>query len=312
MFTTSPLAVPPNILMDDSAKKILTLMFRPGETICVSPNQYGYHSIPLENVIAGPVVLVPTPDSVAKRKLTFEDAIERVRPSAITLCALNPIKGYRSDANCTHFRNFLVEMDYGPILEQLAYVNKIGMPFSAAIFSGNKSIHFLISLDRDLPSEKVYRLFSQWLLGVVTLADQNTQNPSRSIRVPGAFREPGKQQLLMEYRGVIKVEELVAWLSRHPGAKPQEKQQRSVSDKPDIEGVKPWVARRLLDGIVPPNRNKQWFTVAVEFALSGFSEDDTIDTLRPYFEPDRDFKEKEWEAAIQSAFKWTYERKRNV
>jgi len=37
--------------------------------------------------------------------------------------------------------------------------------------------------------------------------------------------------------------------------------------------------------------------------LQGFSEDDTVDILDDYFIEDRDFKLKEWETSIRSAFK---------
>jgi len=286
--------------MDEKAKQLFNLMFRPGETVCVSHNKYGYHSIPLEYAINGPVTLVPPTD---KFPYEYPDISE------LLLVALNPIKGFRQDLNCTAFRNFLVELDYGPLPEQLAYVKRLGMPFSAAIFSGNKSIHFLISLDKDLPSEKVYRMFSEWILGVVSLADQNTKNPSRSIRIPGAYREPGKKQLLIEMPGVVKTEELVAWLNKYPDSRPKEKAERVISEQPDFSRVRPWVSEKLYFGVKPPNRNKQWFTIGVEFALAGYSEDDTIELLQKYFEPDRDFKQREWETALKSAFKWTYERK---
>lgn len=294
--------------MDETGQQLLNLMFRSGETVCVSHNKYGYHSIPLANALNGPVVLVPPEHSIIKMGKTIEEAIEHIDTDQIILCALNPIKGFREDANCTAYRNFLVELDSGPTDQQLAYIKKINMPFSAAIFSGNKSLHFLISLDRDLPSEKVFRLFSEWILKIVTLADQATKNPSRSIRVPGAYREPGKKQTMVEYRGAIKIEDLIVWLNLHPNEKPQEKQQRTVSKKPDFDRVKPWVCKALVDGITI-NRNRRWFAVAVEFALTGHNEDYTIEILGKYFTPDRDFKEKEWETTIRSAFKWTYERK---
>ena len=274
-------------------------MFRPGETVCVSHNKYGYHSIPLDNAMNGPVRLVPP-------NINGEDLYPKTEE--LTLVALNPIKGFRQDINCTAFRSFLVEMDYGPIAQQLEYVKKMEMPYSAAIFSGNKSIHFLISLDKDLPSEKIYRFFSEWILGAVTLADQATKNPSRSIRIPGAYREPTKKQELMEYRGPVTVEELTNWLRRHPGAKPKEKQEHKVSEIPDFTKIKGWICKALVDGI-RTNRNKMWFTVGVEFALAGYEEDDTLDKLRPYYHSDSDFKEKEWETTVRSAFKWTYERK---
>jgi len=294
--------------MDETGKKLLNLMFRPGETICVSHNKYGYHSIPLDNAIYGPVVLVPPEHSAIKQNKTAVEAIEYIGTDQIILCALNPIKGFREDANCTAYRNFLVELDSGPTEHQLAYIKKINMPFSAAVFSGNKSLHFLISLDRDLPSEKVYRVFSEWILKIVTLADQATKNPSRSIRVPGAFREPGKKQTTVEFHGAIKIEDLVAWLNLHPNEKPQEKQERVVSDTPDFGKVKGWICKALMDG-VKINRNRTWFAIGVEFALTGHEEEYTIGILGKYFIPDRDFKEREWETTIRSAFKWAYERK---
>ena len=294
--------------MHESAKNILNLMFRPGETVCISPNKYGYHSIPLENALGDTVVLVPTPDSVAKRGMVFEEAIERISSDEILLCALNPIHGYREDLNCTAFRNFLVEIDYGPLKEQLAYIKKLEMPYSAAIFSGNKSIHFLISLDQDLPSESVYRTLAEWILNIVTLADQNTKNPSRSIRVPGAFREPGKQQILIENKGPVQLLGLTEWLRRYPDAKPEEKQPVVISGEPNFDRIRPWVCKKLVEGIYPPERNKQWFTIAVEFALAGYDECDTLEQLRQFFSEDRTFRTREWETTIRSAFKWAYQR----
>lgn len=297
--------------MQDEGKKLLELMFRPGETVCVSYNKFGYHSIPLSEAIQDKdVTLVPTVDSCVKRKIEWIPAnFEKAHTKELLLVALNPIKGWRIDSNCTAFRNFLVEMDYGSSDEQMAYIKSMGLPYSAAIFSGNKSLHFLISLDTDLSSEKVYRLFSEWILKVITLADQNTKNPSRSIRIPGPVRDAGKRQELVEYKGPVKVADLVKWLHLHPNEKPQEKQERKISDKPDFDRVKIWVKEMVFNGINPPNRNKKWFTVAVEFALSGYGEEYTIDILRQYFSPDRDFKEREWETTVRSAFKWSHERK---
>jgi len=285
-------------------------MFRPGETICVSHNQFGYHSIPLENAMNGPVVLVPTQDSLDKRKITLEQGIERMESIQMILCALNPIRGFREDLNCTAFRNFLVEVDYGPLAEQLAYVRKIGLPYSACVFSGNKSLHFLVSLDTDLPSENVYRHFSEWILNIVSLADDKTKNPSRSIRIPGAWREPKKLQRLVEIRGQTPIRDLVKWLNEHPDAKPVQSAKREISGHEDFNRIKPWVHSVLHNGINPSKgRNQQWFAIACEFALAGYSEDDTIGKLSHFFSPDRDFKEKEWKTAIHSGFKYIYDRK---
>lgn len=290
--------------MHESAKKLFSLMFRPGETVCVSHNKFGYHSIPLENASVSPVVLVPTEDSLAKRRMSLEQGIERIDSSSLTLVALNPIKGYREDANCTSYRNFLIEMDYGPLPEQMAYAKKLGLPYSAVVFSGNKSLHFLVSLDKDLPSESVYRKFSEWILGVVTAADQKTKNPSRQIRIPGAYREPGKKQILVDFKGATKVEDLVNWLKLHPDAEPKEVIKKVPSGTRDLSLLPGWVADKLVNGMDPrKGRNQQWFGIAYEFCLAGFSEDDTMDILQEFFAPDRDFKHKEWKTCIRSAFK---------
>ena len=287
--------------MHEDSQKLINLMFRPGETVCVSNNKYGYHSIPVENALKAEVTLVsPHPDV----------AIQKVPSDSLIFVALNPIKGFREDANCTAFRNFLIEMDLGPLNEQYAYITRLGMPFSAAVFSGGKSLHFLISLEEDLPSEKVYRIIAEWILSIVTASDQNCKNPSRSIRLPGAMRDNGNLQKMVEYRGAVKMSDMIAWLSKYPDLKPKEKEKRPISSEFNYDRIKPWVKDVLLNGLNPTKgRNKQWFAIACEFALAGYSEDDTLDILANFFSPDRDFKEREWKTAIASAFKYMYQRK---
>lgn len=288
--------------MDKTGQDLLNLMFRPGETVCVSHNKYGYHSIPLQNALNGTVTLVsPNPDR----------EFEKVESGNLTLVALNPIKGWRDDASVTAYRNFLVEMDYGPLPEQLAYAEAIGLPYSAVVFSGSKSLHFLISLDTDLPSYEVYYLMAEWMLAIATAADQNTKNPSRSIRIPGAYREPGKKQLIVKHRGATKLADFAAWLAKHPNAKPRPPEKRTISAEADFSKLKKWVPERLAQGNIGAKlgRNKEWFAIACEFALAGYDEDDTMDILSGYFNPDRDFKEKEWKTSIHSAFKYIYARK---
>jgi hypothetical protein len=279
----------------ENGKKLLQLMFRSGETVCVSHNKYGYHSIPLENAMNGPVILIP-PDQ--KRSW------EHPKAEQLQLVALNPINGFRKDENCIAFRSFLVEMDYGPLAEQLAYAKKIGLPYSAVIFSGNKSLHFLITLDEDLENETVWRRMAEWILGIATVADQVTKNPSRNIRIPGAERESGKFQKLVEFKGPTKLSDLITWLSKHPDAKPKPPERRIPTGTYDFSKLKPWVIDRLMNGLDPTKgRNQQWFSISMEFALAGYSEDDTFNILQDFFLEERDFKEKEWQTAIKSGFK---------
>lgn len=288
--------------MDETGKRLLSLMFNPGETICVSPNKYGYHSIPLERAFSGKVTLVaPVDEDGNERPIEYDDS------DNLLLVALNPIKGFREDSNCTALRSFLIEMDTGPVEHQLAYIKTLGLPYSAVIFSGNKSLHFLITLDTDLPNEGIYRMFSEWILKVCTLADQQTKNPSRSIRIPGAVREIGKIQKLVEFHGKVKIGDLAAWLNLRPDAKPKKHEKKLPTENVSAYNVKKWAIDRLINGLDPTkSRNGQWFSLAYEFALSGYSEDATMALFEQYFVPDRDFKEREWKTAINSAYKRVY------
>lgn len=276
-------------------------MFKQEETICVSHNKYGYHSIPIEMAMGEEVTLVPP---------NPKHDILHVHSDELKLVALNPIHGFRNDLGCTAFRNFLVEMDCGPLKEQLNYIKSLEMPYSAVIFSGGKSLHFLISLDQDLPSEKVYRTFTLWIRAIATLADQNCINPSRSIRIPGTEREPGKRQILVEMPGKVKINDFTTWLSKYMHLKPQERQKREVSGKYDFSRLNKWTVDKLIRGFDPnKGRNKQWFSIACEFAIAGYSEEDTIDILRDYYTEEHDFKEREWLTAVRSGFKYIYDRK---
>jgi hypothetical protein len=275
-------------------------MFRPGETICVSHNKYAYHSIPLENAFKDKVTLVPTDEDRPN---------EIVSSDKLTLVALNPIKGFRSDENCTKYRSFMIEMDNYELKAQIEYIKRLGVPYSAIIFSGNKSMHFLISLDTDLPSEKVWRKFSEWILNVAALADDKTKNPSRGIRIPGGLRPEGRQRLV-EFHGAVKLTDLVEFLLKHPEAQPKEPEKRILNSDPNFNGIKDWCIDLLINGLKPDKgRNNQWYSIAYEFALSGYSEDATIELLGNYFTPERGFKEREWLITIKSAFKHAYEDK---
>lgn len=273
-------------------------MFRPTEHICVSPNKYGYHSIPLANAYLEKITLLsPNQD----RPLDYCGSDE------ITLVAINPIRGQRNDQNATAYRNFLVELDYGPLEQQQAYVDRMKMPYSAAVFSGSKSLHFLISLDTDIPNEKIWRQYAEWTLKIMTMADQQTKNPSRSIRVPGALRkDSGKHQTMWSYRGPVSIKDFKAWLELHPDDKPKERTfdpvKKEFNKVASFDTLKLWVREALNRGITK-NRNYTWFLIGCEFSRGGFSLDGTLQILDQFYREERDFKRKEWIGAVTSGYK---------
>lgn len=282
-------------MIHESGKKMLNLLFNEGETVCVSDDGYGYHSIPLENLGYEVVELESPNEKVGLKTIRTEDLL---------FVAINPTKGRRMDENCTAFRTFMVEMDEGDLATQLRYVRDMGMPYSACVYSGGKSLHFAITLDKDLPNYEVYYYLSTWILSIMAKADTNTKNPTRSIRMPGALRK-GKEQKLVEMMERVSLDDLNAWLSKFEGNRPvgiysQEKRDRPP-DGARTNLIPRWVWKALGDGVDrEKSRNVEWFKISSEFGKAGFDCEETIDILDSYFQPEYDFKRAEWITTVRS------------
>lgn len=282
--------------MDPTGQALLKLLFNEGESVCVSNNEFGFHSIPLESALSGDIDLISPNDKSPLNPCTSSDLI---------LAAMNPIKGWRRDENCTALRTFLVELDSGTMPEQLATIEHLKMPWSAQVFSGNKSIHTAIILDEDLPNITVYRYLVEWIFRIVPLVDKKCRNPSRSIRIPGAYREEGKKQRLYRIGNRIPFKTLMDWLNQYKHLEPVAREKKVVEiGEPDYDKLSGWARYCLTNGIQFKNgRNQTWFGLAVDFALAGFTEEMTIDILSTKFQEEYDFKEREWLITIASAFK---------
>ena len=111
---------------------------------------------------------------------------------------LNPIEEYhtedkprRADANVVVYRNILIEMDSIPVEDQAEFIEKTGLPYTTSVFSGGKSIHYIISLETPIESEKAYRKLVERIhkaLGGKSVVDVACKNPSRFSRFPNAQR----------------------------------------------------------------------------------------------------------------------------
>jgi hypothetical protein len=284
--------------MTETTQNFLKLLFNEGETISVSPHVGGYHSVE-QSALNGDIHLIP-PDE-EKPPITIKE-------KDINLIAINPIKGYRRDENVTAFRTFLIENDKGTLEEQKKYIDESGIPYSACVFSGNKSLHFAIVLAEDLPSESVWRWFNQWILNILTKVDQQVKNPSRSIRFPGNMRRDGKKlmQSLVVMNGRIKQEDFFRWIYKYENLKPAKEKkfvQGSIYHN-NIDASKvPEDIVDLLKGQITESRNDTWFYVACRLAKVGFDIQHTVSYLEQFFQEDRDFKRREWETCIKSAYK---------
>lgn len=281
--------------MNPSGQKLLDILFEPEEQVCVSPDDYGWMSIPLSELYMGSFVLQPQTDKMQARFCTQED---------ILLVAINPIVGARKDDNVTAYRTFMVELDEGDLGEQFQYVKQMGMPYSACVFSGGKSLHFAVTLSRSLPSYKIWRHYSEWILAIMSRADQQTKNPSRGIRMAGNYRN-GNEMRLIDCKKRIDLEDLTNWLSKYPGLEPKKQEKLVITDvSGDILMLPDWVQTELEFGIDrSKGRNNRWFAIGLQCGLLGWSEDDTISTLSRFFLEERDFGRREWETAVKSGVK---------
>jgi hypothetical protein len=282
-------------MITEEGKRFLDLLFDDDEEICVSPNQFGYESIPKKEMLMGSLYLEP--NNPAKQGSVI------CSPSDIQLVSINPIKGKRNDENVSAFRSFLVEMDTGNAKEQFDYINEYQLPYSACVYSGGKSLHFAVTLSEDLPSEKVWRFYDQWILNIISQADQVAKNPSRGMRMAGNIRkETGKQMKLIQTRKRIPLEDLKAWLSRFKELEPKEVEKNTITQVPeDVSFLPNWVQNDLIYGIdASKGRNNRWFSIAFVCGLHGWDEDATIGILRQFFAEERDFTVREWEMAVKS------------
>lgn len=104
----------------------------------------------------------------------------------------------RADVNVTKFRTFMLELDSLPICEQRHYMDSLKVPYSAIVFSGSRSLHFLTVLTQPLPNYDAYMDISRRLHRLVEKADHSSKNPSRLSRLPFRVRpDTGKEQELV-------------------------------------------------------------------------------------------------------------------
>jgi hypothetical protein len=282
--------------------KLLGLLFDPEDDIAVSNSQYAYHSLAQSSVLSGEVTLLSERSEINPIK---------VKTSDLSLLCINPIKGFRKDNNITKYRNFLLEIDTGNLQSQYEYIKKLDIPTSACIYSGNKSLHFLISLEDPIPNEKTYRYIYKWILNIATLVDQNVKNPSRCVRIPGVIRpDTGKEQRLLKINKRIKLEELSKWLYKYPESKPKMRRKEKLINGGNFDKLSPWVKKFIKTGETDfsKGRNRKWYASFYDMAIAGYNEEEAIAIMKTIFREESDFKKREWLVCCKSAYEHVLKR----
>lgn len=206
----------------------------------------------------------------------------------------------RADCNVVKYRNFLVEMDGPTIQEQKALVRRSGLPWTTAVWSGGKSIHFITSLEDPLPDaaryEAYWRCIEAALRGVGAEVDAKCKNPSRLSRAANSYRaDKGQTQLLLRVRERVPNAEFLRWAASM-GARPDMFAREeplyygggnSASDDERWE-----FAKRCMRGeeCVQGNRNNFQYKLAGYCRRVGLSREQTYWYMRRDFSPldDRD------------------------
>jgi hypothetical protein len=277
--------------MKESTKLFLSTLFYPGEPIYASPDKY----------------------SSKKNELTGEWEIYRpsieqkdINEETTVLVGINPIQGLsRNDSNVTARRNFLLEADEMALPQQKPYMDKLGIPYSIAVYSGSRSIHFGVCLEENI-SEVDYKFYAKWLYNIAPKLDPHIGIPSKGIRFPGVQRPKGKKQVLIEPpKGKIPLEQFLYFLSKYERFMPKPEIEEDIKPfkRRNAEGLADWVKTGLRNGFsFEKGRNNGWFSVAYEFSKWGYNYEETEYLLKPYFTEEPGFRLSEWRYTLKNGY----------
>lgn len=167
--------------------------------------------------------------------------IESAKPQWVSV---NPVKQWRTMENVTAFRNLVVEYDRGMTPdEQLAYMLDVGFPITTAVFSGNKSIHFVCSLSEPLADLHEHYEVRRWLDIIFPGADKQVKDPARLTRAPGTRNlVTGREQELVVLDKRVHPTRFASFLSKHEPkvrlADESEARRRSAIEEARMRGDK--------------------------------------------------------------------------
>jgi hypothetical protein len=136
---------------------------------------------------------------------------------------LNPMRECSAKLqDVAEFRNILIEVDGIKVEDQWEYVTKeLQLPFSLCTYSGNQSLHFILSLNLEKGAIDLndYRTLVELVYAAADteIVDPACRNANRLTRTPGAARSDTKlEQEFIEGRGPIEYGQLDSWLMGDP------------------------------------------------------------------------------------------------
>jgi len=194
--------------MVDGTRRLLEAAFLPGEGVRIVPAvvQEDGSAVP-EN--RGPCI---SREDWLRRLSGVDgdpDRIWRREVNAGLFITINPMKiGGSKDADVTVFRHALIEFDTLSAVEQWGLYQASGIPCTAIISSGGKSVHAWVRVDakdRREYDERVNILYEHF---AAYSPDKKNKNPSRLSRLANCIRFGKRQELLALNVGA---ESFTAW-----------------------------------------------------------------------------------------------------
>jgi len=230
-------------------RRFLEACFAQGETVCICDNVSEEDGRPLSSGS-----FITREEWLARHDEPGAGILGPERRGVFV--RINPFKPNLysgSDNDVSAYRHVLVEMDERPKAEQEKALRDTGMPISALIDSGGKSIHAWVRVDA--PDRKEWEARRDLIYNLIPGIDPKNKNPARFSRLPGAFRNGSPQRLIATQIGP---ESWADWLS----------DRETADDKATIVTVKDLIC---FDEDNDPDNliGKRWLTRGSSMIISG-------------------------------------------
>jgi len=216
--------------------------------------------------------------------------------------AANPFKPYttRRIDNLSSLRNFVIEIDRADMTyeDQWDYIRSFHTPVSLCTFSGNKSYHFIISLEEGV-SLKEYRHICNKIKYNMDLIDPACMEPSTFTRLAGSKREEVVQELKY-YTKRRNNKEFYEWLNLLKDKPTHEKKEVS-STKGLSEMTRAFIKFGIKKG--KTSRHDKLKYMCIDLFRSGFDIDTAFNIVTPAlveFNPDKTSDE------VEKMLDWVY------
>jgi len=190
---------------------------------------------------------------------------------------INPLKpgSSRKQLNLTERRNILIEFDCDDLETQWNIIRDKRIPFRTIVFSGNKSLHVIIAVDKDL-GKCYYRSIMRRLKRVLPEADAACFEPARLSRLAT------DSQPLQDVGEVITADELEEWLTSLGCSKEQyeEIEKKQIKFNEQQKGKLNKTTMNLLAGLIAKeDAHRATISSTKNLQELGYSRDEIISTL---------------------------------